>query len=131
MRRLLIKPQEPEASRNDKSIIIIGGRQFTIYDTYYIEEKINITDGYMWFIQYDNYNEISLKNFQRFMSKSSIGSFNFKETLEYLGITFSSIPQGGFEKNVLKDRKSTQNCFLVYLMIATKPNTVLVCRSWR
>ena len=104
MRRLLIKPQEPEASRNDKSIIIIGGRQFTIYDTYYIEEKINITDGYMWFIQYDNYNEISLKNFQRFMSKSSIGSFNFKETLEYLGITFSSIPQGGFEKNVLSYR---------------------------
>ena len=105
MRRLLMKPQDPEANEYDKSIIIIGGRQFTIYDTYYIEEKINITDGYMWLIQYDNYNEISLKNFQRFMSKSSIGSFNFKETLEYLRITFSSIPQDGFGNNVFKDRK--------------------------
>lgn len=113
MRRFLIKPQDLEATGYDKSIIIIGGRQFTIYDTYYIEQKINITDGYMWLIQYDNYNEISLKNFQRFMSKASVGSFNFKETLEYIGITFSSVPQGGFEYNVLKDRKFTRKT--VYL----------------
>ena len=100
MRKLLMKTRDPDTSAYDKSIIIIGGRQFTIYDTYYIEEKINITDGYMWFIQYENYNEISLNNFQRFMSKSSIGSFNFKETLEYIGISFSCIPQASFEKNV-------------------------------
>ena len=47
-------------------------------------------------------NEISLKNFQRFMSKSSIGSFNLKETLEYIGVSFSSIPQGGFKMNADK-----------------------------
>ena len=29
---------------DDNSVIIIGGRQFTIYDDYYIEENINIKD---------------------------------------------------------------------------------------
>ena len=100
MRKFFRQAPDPKTTMYDKSVIIVGGRQFTIYDTYYIEEKVNITDGYIWFIQYDNYNEISLKNFQRFMSKSSIGSFNFKETLEYIGISFSCIPQASFEKNV-------------------------------
>ena len=91
MRKFLLKDPEYE-----KSVILFGGRQFTIYDTYYIEEEIDIKDGYMWFIQYDNNKKISLNDFQLFMSKSSIGSFNFKETLQYFDISFSSIPQASF-----------------------------------
>ena len=94
MRKLLLNA--PKASEYEKSVIIFGGRQFTIYDTYYIEEKIDITDGYMWFIQYDNNKKISLQDFRLFMTKSSIGSFNFKETLQYFGISFNSIPQESF-----------------------------------
>ena len=67
-----------------------------VRETYYIEEKINLTEGFMWFIQYDNVNKLSVKNFRQFMSKASIGSFNFKETLAYIGISFSSIPQESF-----------------------------------
>lgn len=96
MRKFLMQAPDPKTTVYDKSVIIIGGRQFTIYDTYYIEEKINITNGYMWFIQYDNYNDISLNNFQHFMSTSSIGSYNFKETLAYIGVSLSSIPQDSF-----------------------------------
>ena len=31
-------------SVDDISVIILGGRQFTIYDDYFIEENINIKD---------------------------------------------------------------------------------------
>ena len=106
MRKFFMQAPDPKTTMYDKSVIIVGGRQFTIYDTYYIEEKVNITDGYIWFIQYDNYNEISLNNFRHFMSTSSIGSRNVTETLEYIGITFHSIPQGGFEKYVYKSSKN-------------------------
>ena len=81
---------------DDSSVIILGGRQFTIYDDYYVEQNINITetdpredrmktsdrggpirlfrgslliDGYLWFVQYDNHKGISLEDFRRFMSK--------------------------------------------------------------
>jgi len=96
MRKFILQAPDSQTTVYDKSIIIVGGRQFTIYDTYYIEEKINITNGYMWFIQYDNYNKISLNNFRHFMSTSSIGSFNFKETLTYIGVSLSTIPQDSF-----------------------------------
>ena len=96
MRQFILQAPDPKTTVYDKSVIIVGGRQFTIYDTYYIEEKINITNGYMWFIQYDNHNEISLNNFRHFMTTSSIGSFNLKETLAYLGVSLRSIPQDSF-----------------------------------
>ena len=31
-------------SDDDNSVIILGGRQFTIYDDYFVEENINIKD---------------------------------------------------------------------------------------
>jgi len=81
-------------SECEKSVIILGARQFTIYDTYYVEENINITDGYLWFTQYDNHKEISLKDFRVFMSKlGSSGSFNFNDVVKFVGISFDDIPQ--------------------------------------
>ena len=68
-----------------------------MYDNYYVEENINITDGYLWFIQYDNSKEISLPDFRLFMSKlNSSGTFNLNDALNYIGISFGSIPQFGF-----------------------------------
>ena len=83
----------------DKSIIILGGRQFTMYDNYYVEENINITDGYVWFIQYDNHKGISLPEFRLFMSKlNSTGTFNFNDAVNYIGISFGSISQIGSQR---------------------------------
>ena len=83
----------------DKSVIILGGRQFTIFDNHYVEENINITDGYLWFIQYDNSKEISLPDFRLFMSKlNSSETFNFNDALNYIGISFGSIPQIGLNR---------------------------------
>ena len=86
----------------DNSVIILGGRQFTIYDNHYVEENINITDGYLWFIQYDNHKEISLPDFRLFMSKlNSSGTFNFNDALNYIGISFGSIPQIGLRISII------------------------------
>jgi len=114
-------------SVDDTSVIILGGRQFTIYDDYYVEQNINITetdplkdrmktsdrggpirlfrgslliDGYLWFVQYDNHKGISLEDFRRFMSKlnsnKSNGGFDFNDAVNYIGVSFSDIPQIGF-----------------------------------
>ena len=90
-----------------KSVIILGARQFTIFDNYYVEENINITDGYLWFIQYDNHKEISLPEFRLFMNKlNSTGTFDFNNAVNYIGISFESIPQIGLRiKNSLPNRK--------------------------
>ena len=114
---------------DDNSVIILGGRQFTIYDDYYIEENINIKDtdprndiltnsesqiqpealrptrvfrgslldGYLWFVQYNNHKEITLKDFRVFMSKlNTNGGFDFNDAVNYIGVSLSDIPQIGF-----------------------------------
>ena len=101
IRKLILKDNGANTS---KSVIILGGRQFTIYDSGFDEETIDITDGYLWLIQYDNTckngdceNQISLKGFRNFLKKSSnelpLGEkFNFNNIVEYLGISLESIP---------------------------------------
>ena len=109
-------------SECEKSVIILGARQFTIYDTYYVEENINITDGYLWFTQYDNHKEISLKDFRGFMSKlGSSGSFNFNDVVKFVGISFDDIPQVGLQSKLLvfKWAFKTIPSFLTLLMEAT------------
>ena len=121
-------------SVDDNSVIILGGRQFTIYDDYFVEENINIKDtdprnailinlslseefeiqpealrptrvirgsllidGYLWFVQYDNHKDITLKDFRLFMSKlNTNGGFDFNDAVNYIGVSFSDIPQIGF-----------------------------------
>ena len=104
IRKLILKDNGANTSKYEKSVIILGGRQFTIYDTGFDEETIDITDGYLWLIQYDNTcknddceNQISLKGFRNFLKKSSnelpLGEkFNFNNIVEYLGISLESIP---------------------------------------
>ena len=97
MRKLILKDNGTNTSKYEKSVIILGGRQFTIYDTSFDEESIDITDGYLWLIQYENPNGISLKDFRRSIKKSSNeiplgGKFNFNSTVEYLGISLQSVP---------------------------------------
>ena len=56
-----------------------------------------IIDGYLWFVQYDNYKGISLQDFRLFMSKlNSDGSLNFNDAVNYIGVSFTDIPQIGF-----------------------------------
>ena len=97
---------QPLSRANDKAVIIIGGRQFTFYDDKYAEENINITEGYLWFIQYNNNKRVSLQDFQLFMISSctsnevcrgliSTNRF-FDNAVDYLGISLDSIPQIGF-----------------------------------
>ena len=62
------------------------------------EENINITDGYLWLIQYKNRNWISLKDFRSFIKKTSNEiphgeKFTLNSTVEYLGISLQSVPQ--------------------------------------
>ena len=54
-------------------------------------------DGYLWFVQYDNHKEITLKDFRLFMSKKNTnGGFDFNDVVNYIGVSFSDIPQVGF-----------------------------------
>ena len=97
VRQLILKDNGTNTSKYEKSVIILDGRQFTIYDISYDEESIDITDGYLWLIQYENSNEISLKDFRSFIKKSfneiPLGvKFNFNSTAEYLGISLQSVP---------------------------------------
>ena len=71
MRKLILKENGANTSKYEKSVIILAGRQFTIYDTGFDEENINIIDGYLWFVQYDNPEEISLHDFRHFIRKVS------------------------------------------------------------
>ena len=98
MRKLILQDNGANTSKYEKSVIILAGRQFTIYDTGFDEENINISDGYLWLIQYDNKNKISLQDFRRFINKLSNnipfrGKFNFNDAIEYFGISLQSIPQ--------------------------------------
>ena len=56
-----------------------------------------LIDGYLWFVQYDNHKEITLKDFRLFMSKlNTNGGFDFNDAVNYIGVSFSDIPQIGF-----------------------------------
>ena len=64
-----------------------------------------LIDGYLWFVQYNNHKGISLEDFRLFMSKlksdKSDGGgdrcgFNFNDAVNYIGVSFSDIPQIGF-----------------------------------
>ena len=106
MRKLVLQDSFANTSKYEKSVIILGGRQFTTGDTGFDEEDINITDGYLWFVQFDNPKKISLQDFRRFIGiqiwefksqqsrdKKISTKFNFKKVVEYLGISLQSIPQ--------------------------------------
>ena len=110
MRKFYLQPLF-STSVDDNYVIILGERQFTIYDDYYVEQDIDITEtdpedslrildrmktsgrstrvtngslfieGYLWFVQYDNHKEITLEDFRLFMDGITLSRLN-SETLE-------------------------------------------------
>jgi len=106
MRKYYLQPLF-STSVDDHYVIILGGRQFTIYDDYYVEQDIDITEtdpedrmktsdqgrstrvihgslfieGYLWFVQYDNHKEITLEDFRLFMDGITLSRLN-SDTLE-------------------------------------------------